>query len=112
MIYYVVNEESKSFSSNVQLHKLGIGKENLAFAQISCTLIDNFPSTYSFKSNEIKNVVLDLVDNEFISISNIEIESREDFIYLHPDTFYSLYLDLFDRPNGIEFTSSHIVSMF
>lgn len=39
---------------------------------------------------------------------DIKFESREDFIYLHYETFYSLYLDLFNEPGGIEPTHGHL----
>ena len=41
-------------------------------------------------------------------VSNIKIDSREPFTYLHSETFYFVYTDLFDGPNGIDFTHYYI----
>lgn len=99
-------EESKSFSSNVQLDHLGRGKEDLGLDQISCT--NNFPLTQSLESNELKDVVHERVDTKITSMSDNRFESRDAFTFLHSKTFYSLYPYLFDGPNGMELSHGHL----
>lgn len=47
------------------------------------------------------------MDTKATLVSNIESNTREAFTYLHSKTFYSLYPNLFDIPDGMVFTHDH-----
>ena len=91
-----VIEYSKSHYSNVYLDQSKSEKIDLDVEQVPCTLIDDLSSTQSSKVDRVEDISPNHVASKLISVSDINTYPREAFNYLHFDTFYSLYPNLFD----------------
>lgn len=88
------------------LDQLESEKEYLESKQVAYALTDDFPLTQNLNINKAEYPLLAHVVAKVTSMLDIKITSRESSTYLHSHTFYSLYLDMFDGPNGLGYIHS------